>query len=386
PAKNLKALRKEVKQLDIDKLDTEQKIRKIESYLKTTYSIVDRTDLSELYFVEYILKNKYCNKKGMIRLFAAFLSEVVDEVEMVLTTDRFDSKFDSEYESYSSLTKYLFYFPEVKMFLDPTGTYNRLGFVPSEYTATKGLFIKPVSLGDFTSAIGKIKYIPPTSYDKSRNDLDLKVKFNDDHTKLDVQVKTSLTGYNALSLQPYYSLISEENKEKLTETILKFTSEDVKIKNVVVENTDEESILTKPFIIEGDVSTSELIEKGGNKIMVKIGLIIGRQDEMYHDDERTLEIENDFNRLYKRLIEFEVPKNYKVLNLKDLNLDVFYEKNGKRSMAFTSTYKIEGNIIKIEVDEYYKDITYPVELYENFRNVINAAADFNNIVLILEKE
>ncbi len=386
PSKSLKILKKEVKKLELDDLETEQKIRKLESYIKNNYAIVDRTDINELYFVEYILKNKYCSKRGMIRLFSAFLNEIVDDVEMVITTDRFYNKFDSEFESHSSLNKYLFFFPEIDMYLDPTGAYNRLGFVPSEYTATNGLFIKPVSLGDITTAIGKIKYIPPTSYDMTRNDLDLKVKFNNDLSKIDVHVKTSLTGYNAYGIQPYYSLISDEDKVELAENILKFTSEDVKIKNIVVENTDEESILTKPFIIEGDVSTSELIEIAGNKIMVKIGLIIGKQDELFHDDERKLEIENSYNRIYNRYIEFEIPKNYKVLNPEDLNIDIFYEKDGERTMTFTSTYKIEGNIIKNEVVEYYKNIIYPIELYENYRKVINAAADFNNIILILEKE
>ena len=55
-------------------------------------------------------------------------------------------------------------------------------------------------------------------------------------------------------------------------------------------------------------------------------------------------------------------------------------------MNFTSTYKIEGNTIVIEYHEYYNDLDYPILQYDEFAKVINAAADFNKISILIEKK
>ncbi len=54
-------------------------------------------------------------------------------------------------------------------------------------------------------------------------------------------------------------------------------------------------------------------------------------------------------------------------------------------MSFVSGFTKEGNIVKIHVREEYRNIYYPVSQYEDFKKIINAAADFNKIVLVLEK-
>jgi hypothetical protein len=57
-----------------------------------------------------------------------------------------------------------------------------------------------------------------------------------------------------------------------------------------------------------------------------------------------------------------------------------------KSMGFISTYKMEGDKLVVVVDEYYNVTKLPMSAYEPFRKVINAAADFNKIKLVLEKK
>jgi hypothetical protein len=57
----------------------------------------------------------------------------------------------------------------------------------------------------------------------------------------------------------------------------------------------------------------------------------------------------------------------------------------KKQMGFLSDYILDGNEITVTVDEYYEVTSLPASAYEPFRNVINAAADFNKIKLVLEK-
>ena len=54
------------------------------------------------------------------------------------------------------------------------------------------------------------------------------------------------------------------------------------------------------------------------------------------------------------------------------------------SASFTSTAKIEGNQLIIEVFEIYKAINYPIEFYQEYRNVINAASDFSKASVVLK--
>ena len=56
------------------------------------------------------------------------------------------------------------------------------------------------------------------------------------------------------------------------------------------------------------------------------------------------------------------------------------------TMGFVSTHKQVGNMVEIEVTESYKRLKYPLTEFENFVKVINAAADFNKVIMVLEKK
>ena len=121
--------------------------------------------------------------------------------------------------------------------------------------------------------------------------------------------------------------------------------------------------------------------------MLKIGEIIGQQVEMYQEKERKLPIEIEYPHVLDRTIKFEIPKGYQVKNLNDLNINISYnDDKGAESMSFVSSYTQEGNVVTIRVVENYKQTKYPITQINEFVKVINAAADFNKVVLVLEKK
>jgi len=67
-------------------------------------------------------------------------------------------------------------------------------------------------------------------------------------------------------------------------------------------------------------------------------------------------------------------------------MDVFHLKNGERDYSFTSSYKMDGDKVIVQVYEFYKSMYAPISEYEVFRKVINASADFNKVTLVIEKE
>jgi len=98
-------------------------------------------------------------------------------------------------------------------------------------------------------------------------------------------------------------------------------------------------------------------------------------------------VENDFNREYSRQLVVELPAGYSVRNLQELNMDV---KAGSNPAApvyfFRSAYTQQGQKLTVTSTEAYHQIYWPKKDFEAYRSVINASANFNKIVLVLEKK
>ena len=127
------------------------------------------------------------------------------------------------------------------------------------------------------------------------------------------------------------------------------------------------------------------MEKAGNKWLVRIGDVIGPQVEMYQEKPRQFPMELHYPHVLDRKIRFEIPKGYRIKNLEDLNIRHVHPASGEPTMSFVSSYKVENNLLTIQVTEEYRKTYYPLREYEIFKQIINAAADFNKIALILEK-
>jgi hypothetical protein len=364
--------------------DEEDKIRIIEQYLKNNFVIVENNN-PELSNLEYIIKNKVADKQGMVRLFAATLNALEIEYQLVLTCDRDNMKFDPVFEAYNFLNEYLIYIPSLKMYLAPTHPFHCLGFVPHNLTNTYGLFIKKLTLDKFETGVGKIKFIEPVSYEKTFDNIDVNVDFGDDIYKPNMKMELSMGGYYAQYYQPFYTYYTAEDKKKTNEGLFKNLIPKAEIKDIKVENEGRDYFGIRPFILKASFTCESLVEKAGDKILFKVGELIGPQVEMYQKEERKQDMESDFSRDYHRVLTLKIPAGFKITNLNVLNMDIFMLENGSRTTAFTSKYTLEGNILKINVDEYYKKITFPVAQFESYRKVVNAAADFNKITLYLEK-
>ncbi len=73
------------------------------------------------------------------------------------------------------------------------------------------------------------------------------------------------------------------------------------------------------------------LEKAGNKILVKIGEIIGPQVEMYQEKPRQFDMDVNYPHTLDRTIEFTIPDGYKVKNLNDLVINKVYKDNNESS-------------------------------------------------------
>jgi hypothetical protein len=379
-----KALDKFVKTLkDNPSSPLQERIRHIENALKTTIKVNEESGDRALSSIEPITKYKVASKKGITRLMAGTFRRLNIPYQVVVSCSRKNAKFDESFDTWNYLDDYALYFPDTKGFLAPYELELRYPMIQPEFMAQKGLFIEGITIGDLTSGLGTIHEIPAIGYQYNTDKLDVRVDFSGDMTSNQLKSTQLLRGYSASSLSFYSNFMSEEQRRKMVEEYIKQTAPDPSIQAWSAKSV-EDSIFTQ-FLIDVDFQSSHFIEKAGPRVLFKIGQLIGPQLEMYRDDERLTSVENDYNRGYDRTISVKIPAGYVVKNLQELNFNVVYTDGDATPFLFTSAYVLADNVLTVSIEEYYKQIFAPLSRYEDYRKVINAAADFNKVTLILEK-
>ncbi len=364
--------------------DEQQTIRNLENYLKTNV-FNSNTSGKELSDLNSVLANNVANETGLLKLYIALLRTLNIKHELVITSNRQDLKFDANFEARNFLTEFMFYFPKYKTYLSPHELDSRYGFPPAYFTDNYGLFIKEVAIGEFKSGIGKVKYIDAIDAEASSDKMILNVSFDtDDLTKCNVSMEKSMTGYYAMYIQPFMFAIKKEDRKELVEGIVQGINESAVMDEFQLLNDDADLFGVKPFQINVDFNSSAFIEKAGRKYLFKVGELIGPQMQIYNEKERILPVESEFNRSYYRTIYVDIPEGFNVANLDDINIKNAYSENGLEYFSFHSYYEIKGNKLKITADEFYRKNIVRPELYEQYRKVINSAADFNKITLVLQ--
>ncbi len=386
--KEEKALKKIYKEIDIKTKETEEtRIRKIENYLKVKIQGTESAanNFSDL---EEIEKTRIANERGLVRLFTTLFELAEIDYELILTSDRSETKFDADFDYWGNMREFLIYFPTTQKYLAPATPLYRYGIVPDTWTATDGLFIRRMKVGENIFGMGTVRKIEPLEGDQSFSTIHLKMKFSEDMDAVKSELKYGFGGLSAVGIQPIIPYLSPEKRTEMIENVLKGLSADADFKDIELENEKMNTdLLENEFVIKTSFESKSWIEKAGNKYLFTIGKCIGPQSELYQEEERKLAVENGHNRVYKRTLIFEIPEGYKVKNLDDLKLNVVFDKESKeKNCGFISDYKQEGNKVTVDVFEYYYEIFLPLEDFEDYRKVINAAADFNKIVLVVEKE
>ncbi len=362
----------------------EQKIRHLEHYIKTNFYYDEFQNAENLSF---ITANKIINDRGAVRLYMHLFSIYEINYEIVLTTDRSNINFDPKFDNWNFLEAYLFYFPDLKKYLDPTNFGLRLGLIPPIHNDNHGLFIRAGVVQDEVIGFGEVRKINARSYQHNFDNLDMEVSFNDDFTTTNVKAVRNFKGITSTLYKAAYPQLDAEKQQLLLKDLIKFLATDAEIEDVKLRNTSFDYMSwDKPFEIEANFSATSYTDLAGPIILFKVGQLIGPQSELYQDDERITDVANDFNRGYLRKIKVNIPEGYFIENPDDLNMDfVVKNEEGKEIFVFKSGYKLEGNTLSITIDEFYDQISYPKEKFEDFRKVINAAADWNKIVLVMKK-
>jgi len=363
------------------------KIIAIENYIKKNFTTREDMGGEDAGNLEKIIKSKLASHDGIVRLYGAVFSNLGIPFEYVFAGNREKYSIDKNFENWSNCENQVIYFPTLKKFMAPTSLEYRFPWMEPYWCNTNGLYCKTTTIGNFTTAFAEIRNIPLEDKMESLININAEVDLNGTRDTLNVNIHQIFGGYAASTYKSLFNFSDAENQRLITKQMIKFGTNSENIISTKIENQDFESYSeNKPFILSGVVKSGELVEKAGNKIIIKIGALIGEQVEMYQEKPRQFPMEIQFPHVLERNIVFNIPDGYIVKNPQDINIDHVYQEEGRVTMGFTSAYKLEGNKLTINILEQYQKTYYPLSQYEDFKKVINAAADFNKVSLLLEKK
>ena len=381
-----KLIHKFSKNIKIEEDESEEnKARIVDLYIKENIYISEN-DSENLKKLTNVLDTKTANETGIVKLYVALFKKFNINHEMVLTSNRLKLKFDKEFEATNFLQEFLFYFPASKKYLSPSKFGTRFGFPPPYFMDNYGLFVTGYDIDGKRRAFSEVKYIEGIPASSSKDEMLIEVHFNkEDFTKNTISLERKLNGYYAMNIQPFMNLIQPNRKnEVIDESFAQNTDKDAKVLKRELINEDPSLFGVKPFVVKFDISSEYFVEKAGNKYLFKLGDLIGPQMEMYQEKKRILPLEAEFNRSYYRTIKINIPEGYQISNLEDIKIKNSYATKDKELFIFDSYYTLEGNVLTVTADEHYRESIVAPEIFEAYRTVINSAADFNKVTLVLE--
>ena len=363
--------------------DLQEQIWNIENKIKKTI-IYDKYIDSKPTLGD-VISTKQANSLDIIKLYTAVFKHFKIEQNIVFTSNRYKIPFDKDFESHENLSEFLFYFPGIKKYLTPTEIEYRLPLFPNYLGNNNGLFIKEKVFAGVSMGIGEVNFIEIPGTEITHDYMDITVDFTKDIENPLVTSNMTYGGYSGLNFQPIKDFVSADQYKTMLKNISENYTLQGEYKTLTTENDGTEFIGKKPYKLNLTFDGKEMIQKAGENYLFSVGQTIGRQMELYQKDKRILPIEIHYPHYYTRKIKIILPDGATIKNLDKFVMDFKTDLNGKTEAAFTSNYTQNKNEITVENTEFYNLINYPLTSFEQYKAVINAAADFNKIVVIVAK-
>jgi hypothetical protein len=308
--------------------------------------------------------------------------------ELVVTTSQSIKEFDERFPSAAYIEDVLFYFPSHSAYLDPEDVSKRIGEISFFYQGQKAMFVKPLLIGEAYTGLTRIAMIPEPNMNEISRGYAIDVSWTDD---LDTKIKTTFKGNNHAndSRKYIYTYADKAKADEITEEQIRGDRKEGDFKVIDVKNYNMKDFneYYKPIELSYEWVTDAYLERVGNNLLLKYGLLIGLQIELYNKKEREYPVEMYYPHVHDAVIRLKIPEGYTAKGFEKKSRNVEY-KDDKGNPLFGIDIKVEqeGEFVKMTIHEYYAKSTYSISEYERFREVINAAADINAYTLLLEKQ
>ncbi|AOW20234.1 DUF3857 domain-containing protein [Urechidicola croceus] len=356
-----------------------EKVARVDNYIKSNFTVVENRN-PQLEEIDYILKNRTSSDFGILKAYAHFIKAMAIDYEIVVTANRFEHRFDPEFYNPNALRAFLIYIPSLKQYISPDRIDYRLSEAPSNILGNNGLFINK----DIEYYFAKITQSDP---DYSRIKRIMDINFSEDFDQVTVDENQEYYGHWGVQNRAFMALAIGQQKADFEDYLTGSGIEDKKVVKLELENTDmNQTEYNLPYIVKSTIESSALLEEAGDSYIFQVGKVIGTQSELYQERERIHPIEMQYPNKYNYTITVDIPDGYKLEGLESLQINKRLEIEGNLLCKFESDYEIKNDKIVITIEEVYSVNEFPKENYEEFRQVINAASDFNKAVILFSSE
>ena len=277
--KEKKAISKFILGANIPSDATEEKtIMLLEDYMKTRINVDEKLVSEDADNIEAIIKNGNTNNFGSVRLFVAILENKNIKYQTVFPSVRDQVPLDEEFANWNRIDETLIYFPGTGKLVQPSASAYRYPFVEAYWAGTRGLFLKGTTIGDVKTAVGKFDDIPIEPFEQNANNMEVHARLDASGDSLIIDSKQILKGYAAISYRPIWAYLAKDKQEETVKDIIQNVAKSENIQNIKTENTSlTDTWDNKPLVISGTIHTAELLERAGNKLLFKLGELIGTQ-------------------------------------------------------------------------------------------------------------
>lgn len=374
-----------IEKLDVGTISTEEKLIKIDEYIKENFDFVWRGEKAKKITNLTDGKQKL-NASDVFDLYGFTLKELKIPYQVVAGMSRFLGEVDIEKYVSPLEHEFMYYVPETQKYLSPYEKYLSYGYPMYEVQGSKS---KNYLVGEKTNAVSdKIFPIAPADFTTIKTQST--VFLSDDLTTASIEKNYSNSGYEGQLNRNVIKYLKENEEEKdVLEYLQKrIFGEDVGIKVIsyTLENQEFKNNYTNtPYILNLKAEAKEtLTENAGNLILINLGKMIGKQTNLYQEIDRKWDIDLAYAKTHIHKIIFNIPVGFEVESFKDFMIDKKMSGDEDKNCFFKSSAKVEGNRLIIEAIEIYKTVNYPKEKYQEYRNVVNASSDFTKASVVLK--
>ncbi|WP_430409086.1 hypothetical protein [Kordia sp.] len=349
----------------------------IDDYVKKNYTVIKNNN-EQLSNIDYILKNKSASDLGIIKVYGHFLTAANVEYLPMISANIYEQKVDPEFFNPSALREFLIYVPKTGNYITPDRIEYRLSEIPFYILGNNGIYIN----NELQYSFYKTKLSDP---DYSRVVRNMNISFEDELEAVKIVQKQEYYGYWSITNRAVLNLAPDQSIKEFEDYLTGSGIEDKVVKSYTTEYKDITQLeYNKPFIVNSTITSESLLEEAGDSYIFQVGKVIGTQSELYQETKRVNPILMQYPNQYDYEIVVTIPDGYNVEGLESLLIKKeLLDEEGKQKCKFESNYKLEGNKLTISIQEFYKVSEYDIDQYDEFRNVINAASDFNKAAILM---
>lgn len=373
--------------LDDTSVPLDERLKKMDIFLKTNIELDYQPNYKKVF------EDKKITPKMVLNLYKDVLDNLKVKYKIIASTNKFEDRLDQVHVVPETLSEIMIFIPETQKFLSPF--YYWMPYGPaSNVCVNNEAVMYYFDNVPYTIARNNVYYdfiiVNSVPMDENLVKTNSEITIDDDMETVTVNKKLETTGYRSYYARYYMKHVAEDKvKEYVKDNC--FEDVDVDIKNFTISNKEYEFNYdnSKPFTFDTQVQVKEnWIENAGKNYLFSIGKVLGKQTDLYQEQvaDRKYAVDLYYQKKYLHTIKFNIPKGYTVKTVNNLQFSKQMKgENDEVIGSFTSTAKIEGNVVRIDIEEFYNFTHLEKERFGEYRDLINTAFDFYKSSLVITK-